>query len=101
MQLITFATAWDYPDGIGIAYCLLTMALLSWAALAPLRRLALMAAGMALGDQGYYEIFGDPPRAFRDTASCGELPIEVCADRFEVKGLAARFVAGNMSYREP
>jgi hypothetical protein len=60
-----------------------------------------MAAGMALDDQGYYEMFGDPPRAFRDVASCGELPIEVCADRFEVKGLVARFVAGDLSYREP
>jgi hypothetical protein len=45
---LTFATAWDYVDGIGIAYCLCTMALLTWAALAPVRRWALMAAGMAL-----------------------------------------------------
>lgn len=43
-----FATAWDYVDGIGIAYCLLTMALLTWAALAPARRWALLAAGISL-----------------------------------------------------
>jgi hypothetical protein len=45
---LCLATAWDYVDGIGIAYCLLTMALLTWAALAPVRRWALVAAGMAL-----------------------------------------------------
>ena len=60
-----------------------------------------VAAAMALDEAGYYEFFGDPPAAFRDAASCGELPIDVCADRFEVKGLVARFVAGDMSYREP
>jgi hypothetical protein len=49
----TFATAWDYVDGIGIAYCLLTMALLTWAALVPVRRWALMAAGMALAAMVY------------------------------------------------
>jgi hypothetical protein len=43
-----FAAGWDYVDGIGIAYCLLTMALLTWAAVAPARRWALMAAGVAL-----------------------------------------------------
>jgi hypothetical protein len=42
------ATGWDYVDGIGIAYCLLTMALLTWAALVPSRRWALLAAGMSL-----------------------------------------------------
>jgi hypothetical protein len=42
------ATGWDYVDGIGVAYCLLTMALLTWAALIPGRRWALMAAGMSL-----------------------------------------------------
>jgi hypothetical protein len=50
---LTFATAWDYVDGIGIAYCLFTMALLTWAALAPVRRWALMAAGMALAAMVY------------------------------------------------
>ena len=50
---LTFATAWDYVDGIGIAYCLLTMALLTWAALVPVRRWALMAAGMALAATVY------------------------------------------------
>jgi hypothetical protein len=49
----TFATAWDYVDGIGIAYCLLTMALLTWAALVPPRRWALVAAGMALAAMVY------------------------------------------------
>ena len=49
----TFATAWDYVDGIGIAYCLLTMALLTWAALVPVRRWALIAAGMALAAMVY------------------------------------------------
>ena len=42
------ATGWDYVDGVAIAYCLLTMALLTWAALVPARRWALIAAGMAL-----------------------------------------------------
>ena len=50
---LTLATAWDYPDGVGIAYCLLSMALLTWAALAPLRRWALMAAGIALAAMVY------------------------------------------------
>ena len=50
---LTFATAWDYVDGIGIAYCLLSMALLTWAALVPVRRWALMAAGMALAATVY------------------------------------------------
>ena len=50
---LTFATAWDYVDGIGIAYGLLTMALLTWAALVPVRRWALMAAGMALAATVY------------------------------------------------
>jgi hypothetical protein len=42
------ATGWDYVDGIAIAYCLLTMALLTWAARIPTRRWALIAAGMSL-----------------------------------------------------
>jgi hypothetical protein len=42
------ATGWDYVDGIGIAYCLLTMALLTWAARIPGRRWALIPAGMSL-----------------------------------------------------
>jgi len=50
---LTFATAWDYVDGIGIAYCLLSMALLTWAALVPVRRWALVAAGMALAATVY------------------------------------------------
>lgn len=47
------ATGWDYVDGIGIAYCLLTIALLTWAALVPVRRWALMAAGMSLAALTY------------------------------------------------
>jgi hypothetical protein len=42
------ATGWDYVDGIGIAYCLVTMALLTSAARAPGSRWALTAAGMTL-----------------------------------------------------
>jgi hypothetical protein len=42
------ATGWDYVDGIAIAYCLLTMALLTWAARIPARRWTLIVAGMAL-----------------------------------------------------
>ena len=49
----TFATAWDYVDGIAIAYCLLTMALLTWAAIEPVRRWVLVAAGMALAAMVY------------------------------------------------
>jgi len=45
---VNLATAADFVDGMGIAYCLLAMALLTWAALAPVRRLALVGAGMAL-----------------------------------------------------
>ena len=42
------ATGWDYVDGIGIAYSLLTMALLTWAARTPAGHWALILAGMSL-----------------------------------------------------
>lgn len=42
------ATGWDYGDGAGIAYCLLAMALLTSAAVRPVRGWTLLAAGMAL-----------------------------------------------------
>jgi hypothetical protein len=42
------ATGWDYVDGIGIAYSLLTIALLTSAARNPARQWALIPAGMAL-----------------------------------------------------
>ena len=42
------ATGWDYVDGIGIAYSLLTIALLTSAARYPARHWALIPAGMAL-----------------------------------------------------
>ena len=51
------ATGWDYPDGVGIAYCLLTMALLTSAALRPVRRWTLLAAGMALAALVYSNLF--------------------------------------------
>jgi hypothetical protein len=50
------ATGWDYPNGAAIAYCLLTMALLTWAAVAPTRRWALVAAGMALAALVYVDL---------------------------------------------
>ena len=52
-----FATGWDYVDGAAIAYCLLSMALLTWAALAPTRRWALLAAGMALAALVYVDLY--------------------------------------------
>jgi hypothetical protein len=51
------ATSWDYPDGIAIAYCLLTVALLTWAALQPGRRWALVAAGMAMAGLAYCNLY--------------------------------------------
>ena len=41
------ATGWDYPDGAGIAYCLLAMALLTRNALQPVGKWSLLLAGMA------------------------------------------------------
>jgi hypothetical protein len=51
------ATGWDYVDGAGIAYCLLTMALLTSAAVRPVRRWTLLAAGMALAALVYTNLF--------------------------------------------
>jgi hypothetical protein len=51
------ATGWDYVDGAAIAYCLLTVALLTWAALRPGRRWALLAAGMALACLVYANLY--------------------------------------------
>jgi hypothetical protein len=51
------ATGWDNPDGFAIAYCLLTMALLTWAALSPDRRWALVAAGMTMAALVYANLF--------------------------------------------
>jgi hypothetical protein len=51
------ATGWDCVDGAGIAYCLLTVALLTWAALEPGRRWALVGAGMALACMVYTNLY--------------------------------------------
>ncbi len=51
------ATGWDYVDGVAIAYCLLTVALLTWAALQPGRRWALVAGGMALAGLVYANLY--------------------------------------------
>jgi hypothetical protein len=51
------ATGWDYVDGVGIAYCLLTMALLTSAAVRPVKRWTLLAAGMALAALVYTNLF--------------------------------------------
>ncbi len=51
------ATGWDGIDGACIAYCLLTMALLTWAALQPVRRWALVAGGMALACLVYVNLY--------------------------------------------
>jgi hypothetical protein len=51
------ATGWDYPDGAGIAYCLLTMALLTRSAVQPGRQWTLFAAGTSLAGMMYSHIF--------------------------------------------
>ena len=51
------ATGWDYVDGVGVAYCLLTMALLTSAAVQPVKRWTLLAAGMALAALVYSNLF--------------------------------------------
>jgi len=51
------ATGWDYVDGVGIAYCLLTMALLTTAVVRPVKRWTLLAAGMALAAMVYSNLF--------------------------------------------
>jgi len=47
------ATGWDDVDGISIAYCLLTICLLTWAALSNHRRWPLLAAGMSFAGVVY------------------------------------------------
>jgi hypothetical protein len=60
------------------------------------------AGGIAIDEQGYYDLFGDVPASFRASATCGrERPIDVCADRFETPGLAQKLLRGNLSYRAP
>ena len=51
------ATGWDYPDGAGIAYSLLAMALLTHAADQPVRKWSLMLAGLAMSGMAYSHIF--------------------------------------------
>jgi hypothetical protein len=51
------ATGWDCVDGAGIAYCLLTMALLTSAAVRPVKRWTLLAAGMSLAALIYTNLF--------------------------------------------
>jgi len=51
------ATGWDYPDGAGIAYCLLAMALLTRNALQPVGKWSLLLAGMALAAMAYAHLF--------------------------------------------
>jgi hypothetical protein len=51
------ATGWDYPDGAGIAYCLLAMALLTRSALRPVGKWSLLGAGMALAAMVYAHLF--------------------------------------------
>jgi hypothetical protein len=51
------ATGADYVDGVGIAYCLLAMALLTSAAARPVKRWTLLAAGMALAALVYSNLF--------------------------------------------
>ncbi len=54
---LCYATGWDYADGAGIAYCLLTMALLTLAAVEPARKWILLLAGMALAAVVYSNLF--------------------------------------------
>jgi hypothetical protein len=54
---LCYATGWDYADGAGIAYCLLTMALLTLAAVKPVRKWTLFLAGMALAALVYSNLF--------------------------------------------
>ena len=51
------ATGWDYPDGAGIAYSLLAMALLTRSAAQPLRRWSLPVAGVAMAGMAYTHLF--------------------------------------------
>ncbi len=51
------ATGWDYPDGAGIAYCLLAIALFTQSAARPANRWSLAGAGAALAAMVYSHIF--------------------------------------------
>jgi hypothetical protein len=51
------AIGWDYPDGAGIAYCLLALALLTRSAALPGCGWSLAAAGAALGALVYTHLF--------------------------------------------
>jgi hypothetical protein len=51
------ATGWDYMDGAGIAYCLLSMALLTRAAVRPPGKWSLVMAGAALAGSVYANLF--------------------------------------------
>lgn len=51
------ATGWDYPDGAGIAYCLLAMALLTRAATGAARKRSLLLAGGAIAGMAYTHVF--------------------------------------------
>jgi hypothetical protein len=51
------ATGWDYVDGAGIAYCLLSMALLTRAAVRPPSKWCLVMAGASLAGLIYTNLF--------------------------------------------
>ena len=51
------ATGWDYPDGAGIAYCLLAIALLTRSAARPVRQWSLLLAGIAMAGMAYTHLF--------------------------------------------
>ena len=51
------ATGWDYPDGIGIAYCLLAMALLTRSAVRPTGTWTLILSGATLAAMVYTHVF--------------------------------------------
>ncbi len=47
--------------------------------------------GMAVDEEGFFELFGDAPPAFHAAARCGaDLPLEVCAEAREAPGMTAR-----------
>lgn len=57
--------------------------------------------GFVIDDEGYYDFIGQPSPGLHAAASCGnEHPIEMCADRYEVKGLLVKFAARDFSYRD-
>lgn len=51
------ATGWDYPDGVGIAYSLLSMALLTSCAARPRGKWILFASGLSLAAMMYSHVF--------------------------------------------